>query len=183
MVMLLKGNMIFLVISQRAIPNPNYSLKDLEGHGRFDIICRCILSATRRSAITSSDSIVCFLKGGDGPAGWITWNNNSDGLNEISIAHQLAEKWDQIFTRGKLQDLLAMYPEAERVLLDERGISFEEISFKLDNSSVMIILGAQQDLTSDDLEICAPMEKIKLGNESLLASHAITLIRELTAIN
>ena len=74
--------MRFLVISQRAKPDPNYSLKDLTGHGRFDVIPRVILAASRNIVEKTADDIFIYLKGST-DTGWIKWSNGMDIIKNI----------------------------------------------------------------------------------------------------
>ena len=62
--------MNFLIISQKCQFNSNYTLNNLTGHGRFDIICRSILASTRELQSDKGSSIFCYLKGGE-EKGWL----------------------------------------------------------------------------------------------------------------
>lgn len=172
--------MIFLVISQRAKSNPNYSLKDLTGHGRFDILPRCILAASRKLATRQSDDIYLFLK--EGNQGWIRWDNQikTEDEDEISIAARIQENWQEMFSEGTLMDLINKISPQSIFLLDELGVTMQPDKIE-DNS--LIVLGAQKDLTPDDLEVLQQFStnysSLSLGDESMLASHAIIYIRQL----
>lgn len=173
--------MKFLIISQRTIPNPNFSLKNLTGHGRFDIICRAILAASRSLFDHSMEEIICFLKGAEPQQqGWLIWQKNTDDMNEITLAHELKINWDRYFTLGSLKDLGHLLKEFEFWQLSESGLNYHQIlTTKSNLDDKIIVLGAQQDLTEEDLTIINPQKILKLGEQALLASHAVTLFRQL----
>ena len=164
--------MAFLLVSQRALASPQYNLKDLTGHGRIDVVMRCILAATRTLASDQGSKIYCLLKGSQ-PHGWLTIDpemiNEDD--DEISLAAKLQTVWQECFTVGELEDLLALLP-APFILLSEDG---DRVT-KFDGT---IILGAQNDLTEEDLAKIPVSSIISLGSRSLLASHAIIYTRQL----
>ncbi len=175
--------MQFLLISQRAIPNPKFSLKDLPGHGRFDIIPRCILSANRE-LLGTRDDIYCFLKGKN-PNGWI-YIKSSDDDDEISLASKIKNEWNNIFHIGNLSDLLEEIGIINKIiLLSETGDDFQA-----NTPNDLVVLGAQKDITEEDIQIInkfsekysIPVVKINLGNESLLASQSITVFRQLSIV-
>ncbi|MFV2016465.1 MAG: hypothetical protein ACC656_13625, partial [Candidatus Heimdallarchaeota archaeon] len=87
--------MKFLVVSQRAIPNPNFRLNDLTGHGRIDVVMRCILAACRPLPKDNSSSIYCYLKGSDNhnEHGWLTWEKRIDNHDEVSLAAVVHDNW------------------------------------------------------------------------------------------
>ncbi|MHA2502068.1 MAG: hypothetical protein ACXAE3_04305 [Candidatus Kariarchaeaceae archaeon] len=165
--------MIFLVISQRAKAHSAYSLKDLEGHGRIDIIFRTILAATRQLASDQGHTIYCHLKGSE-PQGWMKlhYNDVDESHDEVSLAAHIKNNWGEYFTEGTLAQLVADLPRPF-ALLSEGGASFQ----KLEGT---VILGAQQDLTPDDLRAISPDSIISLGERSLLASHAIIYTRQMS---
>ncbi|MCY3410998.1 MAG: hypothetical protein INQ03_05100 [Candidatus Heimdallarchaeota archaeon] len=170
--------MKFLVISQRAIGSPEFSLKDLPGHGRFDIIPRCILAASRPLATQIGYPIAVFLKGGE--YGWIEWNN-FDTLNEdeVSLAAIIQQTWDKIFHQGSLSELLDSIEFKRIILLNEQGDNLSEI---MPDEDDLLILGAQQDLKDEDISLLEShpyVVRLSLGDESMLASQAIVYLRQL----
>ncbi|MHA2251139.1 MAG: hypothetical protein ACXAD7_12310 [Candidatus Kariarchaeaceae archaeon] len=169
--------MIFIVISQKAIPNANFKVNDLPAHGRFDIVVRCILSASRQILGQKGTPIYCFLKGAENH-GWISWPiSECIGLqDEISIACRIKENWDNLFTTGSLLDLIKSIEFEDMILLDENGQNFEDISADLNNC--LVVLGAQKDLNQGDLYTLEPNYHLKLGKDAMLASHAITFFRQ-----
>ena len=177
-------SMKFLVISQRAKSNPDFSLKDLTGHGRFDILPRCILAATRGLVTRPADEIFLFLKQED--QGWINWAGqfSTEEEDEISIAAIIKENWTNLFTQGSLEDLINNISPDSIFLLSEEGEKVEPNKI-VENS--LLILGAQKDLTLEDLEVIkqylSTYSSISLGEEIMLASHAITYLRQLLLIS
>ncbi|OLS24777.1 MAG: tRNA (pseudouridine(54)-N(1))-methyltransferase [Candidatus Heimdallarchaeota archaeon LC_2] len=173
--------MQFLVISQRAIPIPNYSLKDLTGHGRIDIIMRCVLASCRPISKIKNEknTIYCYLKGSMNPKdwGWIKWDEEIIDEDEISIAGIIKEKWDDVFTIGSLNQLIESINTDNLIYLHEEGQDFKNMKNKISHNS-LIILGAQSDLIKSDLLEISQSVKVKLSIESMLASQVITFIRQ-----
>ena len=164
--------MTFLLISQRAIPNSNYNLKDLTSHGRIDVVFRCILAATRQIATDPGHDIYCFLKGST-PHGWLTIHSDfvHEEDDEISLAARIQDHWSEVFTTGTLDQLI---PQLDHpfVFLTETGTQTREFKGT-------IVLGAQNDLITEDLSGLPIGLEVSLGNRSLLASHAIIYSRQL----
>jgi tRNA pseudouridine-54 N-methylase len=168
--------MIFLVISQRAKANPQYNLKDLPGHGRIDVIFRCILAATRELTNDPGHPIYIYLKGSE-PQGYlhIDFNFVSSDDDEISIAAKIQDNWDQLFTLSSLEALLSEIDFDALYLLSEDGELLTDIKIR---DQDLILLGAQNDLVEADLEIFNQLTRISLTQKSLLASQAITFLRQ-----
>ncbi len=173
--------MRFLVISQRAFPNSNFSLKDLTGHGRIDIIMRCILAACRPISKfdTETNTIYCYLKGSDNPQewGWLKWDNKIVNEDEISIAAIIKDRWSDLFTLGSLKELVLSLKSEHIFYLHENGLDLMEVVNDISNNS-LIILGAQSDLAESDLFEISQLIQVKLSNESMLASQVITIYRQ-----
>lgn len=173
--------MQFLVVSQRAISTPHFSLKDLTGHGRIDIIMRCILAACRKISNFNEEKniIYCYLKGSTNikTRGWITWNQEISNEDEISIAAKIKNNWAELFTLGPLRSILWKLNHPQLIYLHEEGESYENIANQI-SENCLIIIGAQADLINDDLKQLPIDMKLKLSNESMLASQVITLYRQ-----
>lgn len=168
--------MIFLVISQRAKANPKYNLKDLPGHGRIDVVFRCILAATRELATDIGHSVYVFLKGSE-PHGSLRINPDfvSDDDDEISIAAKIQNNWAQLFSESSLEDLIHSLDCGTTYLLSERG---RPLSDMVVDSSDLIVLGAQNDLVDTDLAVFDNPTEVSLTHKSLLASQAIIYLRQ-----
>lgn len=163
--------MKFLLISQRAKANPNYNLKDLPGHGRYDVVIRCILSAGRQLLSDQGEKIFCYLKGSE-PHGWLTIDSDYVRADddEISLAARIKEDWGRLFTIGILDDLVDQL-DRPLILLAEDGDS-------LQSTNGTIVLGAQRDLTDEDQSKLKIDQTMTLGSRSLLASQAIVYYRQ-----
>ncbi|MCE7735861.1 MAG: hypothetical protein GPJ54_13350 [Candidatus Heimdallarchaeota archaeon] len=170
--------MKFLLISQRAFPNPNFRLNDLTGHGRIDVVMRCILAACRPMPNNETNTIYCYLKGSDDPEqwGWTTWEESIENHDETSFAAVVKEKWDDLFQIGTIEDLLEEIDCLDYIYLHEDGIIIEE--FNKFNDENLIILGAQKDLSDEDLKVFPSYNQLNLSNYSILASQAIVLYRQ-----
>lgn len=174
--------MKFLLISQRAFPNPNFRLNDLTGHGRIDVVIRCILAACRPMPDNEINSIYCYLKGsGDQEEhGWLTWDKRIDNHDEVSLAAYIQNNWDQLFTKGDLKELIQQINFQKISYLHEEGDLFQNF-IELDSDD-LLVLGAQSDLTSEDIDCLVIDSKIKLADESMLASQVIVLFRQLKSM-
>ena len=164
--------MNFLIISQKCQFNSNYTLNNLTGHGRFDIICRSILASTRELQSDKGSSIFCYLKGGE-EKGWLKIDPSfvEEIDDEISIAAKIKNNWSKIATKGNLINLFGQLPKPI-TLLSEYGAP--PTSF-----TGTIVLGAQNDLSRNDKITLEIENEISLGSKSLLASHAIIYVRQL----
>lgn len=173
----------FLVISQRAKASPEYNLKDLPGHGRFDIIARVILAATRPIMEEKESSIYCFLKGGNNQ-GWITWQGSREMMyeDEVSIAAKIQQNWENCFINGSLDELFNELGSQKTLILAEGGINIKKINLQK-YKNYLIVLGAQNDLIDEDLQLVQPIISLSLGKQAMLASHAIILYRQYVAIS
>ena len=171
--------MKFLVVSQRAIPNPNFRLNDLTGHGRIDVVMRCILAACRLLPKDNSSSIYCYLKGSDNHIehGWLTWEKRIDNHDEVSLAAVIHDNWSELFTQGKLINLIRLTNCQKIIYLHEEGEVYDSLH-GLDDET-LIVLGAQSDLTSEDLKCLDISSNIKLSDKPMLASQVIALFRQL----
>jgi tRNA pseudouridine-54 N-methylase len=171
--------MKFLLISQRAFPNPNFRLNDLTGHGRIDVVMRCILAACRPMPDNEINSIYCYLKGSEDQEehGWLTWDKTIDNHDEVSLAAHIQDKWKELFNHGNLTELIQQINCRKIIHLHEDGeliVSSNEL-----DPEVLLVLGAQSDLMSEDIDLLNIDSKIRLASDSMLASQVIVLVRQL----
>ena len=173
--------MKFLVISQLAIGTKTFQLNNLTANGRLDVIMRCILASQRRlsGGDPQTNTIYCFLKGGE-TEGWIEWNSIIDSDDEISIASKIKVSWDEVFHIGNICNLMDKIDHKSTILLSETGNSYEQL-VPIDTNP-LFVLGAQNDLTSEDLEIISPDHLLSLSDQPMLASHAIIKLRQILTI-
>lgn len=175
--------MIFIVISQRAKGNKNFSLKDLPGHGRIDVIFRVILAALRPITANTINTahIFTYMKGAE-PHGWLHLTADEfDFLaeDEISLAAKLQKKWHHYWTEGSQA---AMYTALQRLVTEPKWIELHAEGESLkqwqcaDPEKLVILLGAQRDMTDEDTAGIMTY-KLSLGETMYLASQAITIIR------
>ncbi|MHA2027839.1 MAG: hypothetical protein ACW99A_10285 [Candidatus Kariarchaeaceae archaeon] len=171
--------MKFLVISQRAKPNEYFKLNDLTGHGRFDVLVRCILAACRPLLENITNSIYCYMKGSDNYEdwGWIHWDEVISNDDEVSLAAKLKGNWDNIFQKGTLADLLSLINCSKLIYLHEEGQDIDQTDTV--NDRTLIILGAQSDLSIKDLSIISNYSAIKISEYPMLASQAIVYFRQI----
>ncbi len=181
--------LIVLLIHQKAIPNNSYKLNNLPGHGRIDIIFRCMLNALR--TISKNDFVevdfYSFLKGGE-PKGYLHLTRDSFNFDqefEVSLARKVKENWETLWHEESLINLAGNLkknnPNMIWMDLQETGFKLtqENIAELLKDNDLGIVLGSKNDITPEDrlnLEElgCVP---ISIHEESLLASQVIGLIR------
>ncbi len=182
--------MKFLIISQRAQPFVNVNMKSLTELGRFDILLRSILAATRfiHSTDTSVDEIYCYIKG-DGN-GWFNWDKNTNNEDEVSLAHNLEKNWEKVFNKTSLAELLGSISSPSICFLDEDGVNINKNSVIEEIKDSLVVLGAQSDLADDDRKQLIEYirssnsisHSISLGSDSMLASQSIIFLRQLISL-
>ncbi|MDH5646188.1 MAG: hypothetical protein OEZ01_09285, partial [Candidatus Heimdallarchaeota archaeon] len=141
-----------------------------------DVIFRCILSALRPIGTGIDNKVYAYLKNGEHP-GYLSMQSSDIDPNEdeISLAYKIKNNWDTYFTKKSLQELIAEWPNADIWHLHEDGISLSDATIEHLNS--IFVLGAQSDLTEEDLQKIQPMGNVKIGETSMLASQVIAYVR------
>ena len=186
-----KNKMEFLIISQRAEPFVDVNMKSLTELGRFDILLRSILAATRliHSTDETVDTIYCYIKG-DG-IGWFGWDKISQNEDEVTLAYEIEKNWQEIFKQTSLLELLESISPTSFCYLREDGVNVNDNSVIDEVKGSLVVLGAQSDLTDDDKDqfneyIESNNSKsfsISLGSESMLASQSIIYLRQIISLN
>lgn len=182
--------MSFLIISQRAEPFVNVNMKSLTELGRFDILLRSILAATRfiHSNDETADTIYCYIKGNG--LGWFRWDKISQNEDEVTLAYDIEKNWEEIFNPSSLLELLETISPTSICYLQEDGIDINSADL-IQVKGSLVILGAQNDLVDNDrdqLDEFISNNSIKsysvsLGSESMLASQSITFLRQKISLN
>ncbi len=171
----------FVVVTD-ALPNPNYSLKNLEGHRRMDIIMRNALVALRD--VFQGQHITfhaVFTQGG------ILSLTQADYdymvHDEISLAAALKDNWQTHFKEIPFSEFLKSIKNRQAVVLEKDAPHISSTFLKRD---LAVFLGAKLDMPKEyvlAIEENLPTVYASLGNMHLLASQAIGLTRIVLAEN
>lgn len=166
---------IDIAVVTDAIPNNKYSLKNLEGHKRIDIIMRNALAALRNGPAPVEQFHAVFTQGGILSLHRIDYDY--DTLDEIALAAVLQKNWDRHFTEIDFNEFLQQYARRTAIILQKDAPPFSTIPFKGD---AIAFLGAKLDIPEDYLnavETTLTTVHASLGEMELLASQAIGIMR------
>ena len=183
-------NLAFFIQS-KTVNLQNFTIKDLPGSsGRFDVICRCILSAIYNNYNTEKKvQIWVFLPQ------YGTYVFNSRDLNpqnfpknELSLAKKFSNFILQIDQEFKIQQNNMTIFEAIKeymkqdykiIALSEKGQNFESFLEKSqDFDNLLCIIGDQTgDLIECDELNNLNLQLVSLGLKSYLASSVIRLVK------
>jgi tRNA (pseudouridine54-N1)-methyltransferase len=184
----------FIIIGHKAVTIP-FSLKDLPGAGRMDLLCRCVNAALFLSHDLRRDVRVYLVLKGGMPEKLIRFEGSRlrylspDERSAASLINKALEKNAQDFwtestpgvsiRKGDFDDLLAELktPHLNAGIItylredgmDIRGKKFEEPLF---------VLGDHEGLTGDEERIIEGYEHeiVSVGPLSLHAEHCIVLL-------
>ncbi len=166
---------IDVAVVTHAIPNNRYSLKNLEGHKRIDIIMRNALAALRNGSATIERFHAVFTQGGI-----LTLHRNDydyDMLDEIALAAVLQKNWNRHFTETTFNEFLEGFTQRTALILQKDASPFSTISLQGD---AIAFLGAKLDIPEDYLtaiKTTLPTAYASLGDRELLASQVIGVMR------
>ncbi len=158
-----------------AIPNNQYSLKNLEGHKRIDIIMRNALVALRSGPASVQRFHAIFTKGGIFSLHKDRYGY--DALDEIALAAILKKNWDEHYSQTEFKDFLKEYKGRTAIILQKDAPHISEIPLQGD---FITFLGAKLDIPEDFVNAITatlPTTHVSLGEKEFLASQAIGLMR------
>jgi tRNA (pseudouridine54-N1)-methyltransferase len=185
----------FLVLAHDAPTEPDFSLDDLPGAGRLDVLCRCVASALLLSHDIREDSRVWLVLGDScsvrfegsdirrlNPDERSTAALIRGALEEHgeAIGHMDAESSPGVFVsqRGVEEVLEEMKEQTSAentvVTLHEEGTPITDLDPPTDP---IFVLSDHRDFTEHEADLLAEEgdERVRLGPERLHANHAITV--------
>jgi tRNA (pseudouridine54-N1)-methyltransferase len=185
----------FLVLAHDAPTEPDFSLSDLPGAGRLDVLCRCVTSALLLSHGVREDSRVWLVFGDScsvrfegseirrlNPDERSTAALIRGALEEYgeAIGHMDAESSPGVFvSRRGLEAVLEEMEsrgsgETTVVALHEAGTPIADLDVPTDP---IFVLSDHRDLTEREADLLAKRadERVRLSPRKLHANHAITI--------
>lgn len=183
-------NLVFFIQS-KTVNLQNFTIKDLPGSsGRFDVICRCILSAIYRDYnLEESVQIWAFLpKYGTYVFDSMELDPHTFPKNELSLAKKFANfilKDDQELkiqkTNMSIFEAINEFIKKDYKImaLSEAGRSFERfLEVSQDFNDLLCIIGDQTGDLLDSIELAKlNVQFLSLGAKSYLASSVIRLVK------
>ncbi len=186
----------FILRALKAFTSPNFSLNDLPGAGRMDLVCRCISSALWISNDLRRDTkIHVVLEGKPLPPKTITfYGKELKGLSpdERNIASHIrlalkkglnlkmneeVEVWSGIKIAKKSFESLVKEKakEFQLIYLHPKGKDIREFEFK---EKVCFVLGDHIGIPRKTEKLLDRIgaERVSLGPKVYLASHCITIV-------
>lgn len=157
----------------------DFSLNDLPGAGRMDVVCRCITSALWLSDQLRKDTIFhALLEGKPNPPKLLTFNPLKlrrlypDERNVAAhIKHALQnKKLPGIYVFTKSFEEFLKEQDKQIFFLDASGKNIRKVEFEED---VLFVLGDHKGLREQDIK----GEKISVGKKIYLASQVISIIQ------
>ena len=183
-------NLVFFIQS-KTVNLQNFTIKDLPGSsGRFDVVCRCILSAIYNNCnLEKSVQIWVFLpQYGTYIFNSRELNSHKFPKNELSLAKKFANFILQNDQELKIQKNNMNVFEAinefikkdyKIIVLSERGQSFENfLEESKDFNDLLCIIGDQTgDLLESNELNKLDLQHLSFGTKSYLASSIIRLVK------
>ncbi|MDY6965612.1 MAG: tRNA (pseudouridine(54)-N(1))-methyltransferase TrmY [Halobacteriota archaeon] len=190
----------FIVVGNKAITSPNFSLNGLHSSGgRLDILCRCVNSAFFLSHDIRRDvTLWLILLGGPDPPITIRFEGerlkhlNPDERNIASLIKKALDRKGEegvevestpgIFVRrGDLKDALS--DEGDIFYLREDGIDITKMDLEFEEPT--FVLGDHLGLSIEYEELLKSLgaEKVCVGPVSLHADHCIIVVHNRLDIN
>ena len=183
----------FLVISNTAVTDANFSLNDLPGAGRMDVVCRCVNSIFLTSHGIRKDTLAyLLLLGPPDPPKLIRIDGskvrylgpderNIGGLLRKALSvrmkkHEVESSPGIYVSKKSLSELLDELSERWSIYyLKEDGRDIRNIVFK---ENCIFILGDQKGLTEKQEKILEGFvdEIISVSPLSLHSDHCITIV-------
>lgn len=186
-------------------PPCNFSLKNLPGAAKIDVVARCILATfpEEEQYLVPRRFSVIFTKGQPTVLTVKERIAGNPNYDEIAIAAQIKEamntnnnvgetsseleeevEWAKTLCWVKIKNLDGYLQKLKEkdvqfIYLHEEGLPFkEELSSLLNDQNLLFILGGREDLSREREQILEELgtKKISLGNKSYLASSCISKI-------
>jgi tRNA (pseudouridine54-N1)-methyltransferase len=185
----------FLVLAHDGPTDPDFSLEDLPGAGRLDVLCRCVTSALLLSHGIREDTRVWLVLGNSCSVrfeGSEIRRLNPDERStaalirgaleecEEAIGHMDAESSPGVFVsrrglEGVLDEMESQGSEENTfVTLHEDGMPVTDLDPPTDP---IFVLSDHRDFTAEESELLAEKgdERVRLSPQKLHANHAIAV--------
>jgi len=177
---------LFAVVGHLARTDGDFSLNDLPGAGRMDVLCRCVNASLFLSHDLRRDA-ECSLVLLGGPKGPKTVLFKGDGIRSLSpdersagalikkalaipCGSEFREAAPGVFVRnGGLERLLAEHPFA---VLDEKGTDIRTVQ----EIPAAFLLSDHQNFTEAEEALIRDAPRYSVGPVCLHADHTITVI-------
>jgi tRNA (pseudouridine54-N1)-methyltransferase len=177
---------LFAVVGHLARTDGEFSLNDLPGAGRMDVLCRCVNASLFLSHDLRRDAECCLVLLG-GPKGPKTVLFKGDGIRSLSpdersagalikkalaipCGSEFREAAPGVFVRnGCLERLLAEHPFA---VLDEKGTDIRTVQ----EVPAAFLLSDHQNFTEAEEALIKDAPRYSVGPVCLHADHTITVI-------
>jgi len=184
----------FIVYSRKGVTTPKFSLNDLPGAGRMDLVARCVIYALWLSHKLREDSkIYCVLEGPPRPPKTVVFMPtmrrvypNERGVASwirIALGAEESEEWINVNPGIKVakRGLAGVVEELKEegydfYILHEKGEDIRSLGF---GEKVCFILGDHIGLpekTEEALERKYDAKKVSLGKRSYLSSACISIV-------
>jgi tRNA (pseudouridine54-N1)-methyltransferase len=177
---------LFAVVGHLARTDGEFSLNDLPGAGRMDVLCRCVNATLFLSHDLRRDAECCLVLLG-GPKGPKTVIFRGDGIRSLSpdersagalikkalaipCGSEFREAAPGVFVRnGGLERLFAEHPFA---VLDEKGTDIRTVQ----EVPGAFLLSDHQNFTEAEEALIRDAPRYSVGPVCLHADHTITVI-------
>ncbi|WP_292369394.1 tRNA (pseudouridine(54)-N(1))-methyltransferase TrmY [Methanoregula sp. UBA64] len=177
---------LFAVVGHLARTDGEFSLNDLPGAGRMDVLCRCVNATLFLSHDLRRDAECCLVLLG-GPKGPKTVIFRGDGIRSLSpdersagalikkalsipCGSEFREAAPGVFVRnGGLERLFAEHPFA---VLDEKGTDIRTVQ----EVPAAFLLSDHQNFTEAEEALIRDAPRYSVGPVCLHADHTITVI-------
>ncbi len=182
----------FLVIGNKASTSP-FSLKNIPGAGRMDILCRCISQAIFLShSIRRSVEVYLLLLGDPNPPRVVKIKSDEvkrmspdersvAGLIKKALKFKAGEKWVEtnsgiLTSKKNLKRLLEELSNSYKIYyMREDGKDLRKLTDKMENP--LFILGDHLGVKKEDEKLILQFAKdiVRVSNRSLMAEQCITI--------
>ncbi|MHA1220688.1 MAG: hypothetical protein ACTSQB_03035 [Candidatus Heimdallarchaeota archaeon] len=197
MIPLTKKKILFILVMEENLPPQNFSLKNLRGSAKIDVVARTILSILPNYTNDIDLELhVIFAKTEPYLLTILDLPKRATHYDELEIAAMIRQPLNDFYDNGKLsatgdqiswQKLNNLTDYFKHIIVEnyslyylhEQGTDFEHFSEKFaTEESSCFILGGRHDISEEHEQLVLALNalKISLGKHSYLASTCTTFI-------